>query len=98
MQLHAGMVTANPRAAGQLWSSIGDHPQIRNDAWLQLLGREQEFGNRVWNEATVKEYIAEPRAKIPGTKMVFPGIKNPQEAADLWAYLKQFDADGNIKQ
>ena len=52
----------------------------------------------VWNEATFKEYIADPRAKIPGTKMVFLGIKNPQEAADLWAYLKQFDADGNIKQ
>jgi cytochrome c len=52
----------------------------------------------VWSEATFKEYIADPRAKIPGTKMVFPGIENPQEAADLWAYLKQFDADGNIKQ
>ena len=51
----------------------------------------------VWNETTFKEYIADPRAKIPGTKMVFAGIKNPQEASDLWAYLKQFDADGNVK-
>jgi len=51
----------------------------------------------VWSESTFKEYIADPRAKIPGTKMIFPGIKNPQEAADLWAYLKQFDANGNIK-
>ena len=51
----------------------------------------------VWNESTFKEYIADPRAKIPGTKMIFPGIKNPQEATDLWAYLKQFDANGNIK-
>ena len=52
----------------------------------------------VWNDATFKEYIADPRAKIPGTKMIFPGIKNPQEATDLWAYIKQFDADGNIKK
>jgi cytochrome c len=52
----------------------------------------------VWNESTFKEYIADPRAKIPGTKMIFPGIKNAQEATDLWAYMKQFDADGNIKQ
>jgi cytochrome c len=51
-----------------------------------------------WNEATFKEYIVDPRAKIPGTKMIFPGIKNPQEATDLWAYIKQFDADGNIKK
>jgi cytochrome c len=52
----------------------------------------------VWNEETFKEYIADPRAKIPGTKMIFPGIKDPKEATDLWAYLKQFDAEGNIKK
>jgi cytochrome c len=50
-----------------------------------------------WGEATFKEYIKDPRAKIPGTKMTFPGIKNEQEINDLWAYLKQFDASGNVK-
>jgi two-component system sensor kinase FixL len=29
---------------------------------------------------------------------VIAGIKNEQEAKDLWAYLKQFDAQGNIKK
>ena len=52
----------------------------------------------VWSEATFKEYIQDPRAKIPGTKMIFAGIKNDQEIADLWAYIKQFDAEGNIKK
>src|SRR5512141_186279 len=47
-----------------------------------------------WNEATFKEYIKDPRAKIPGTKMIFPGIKNEKEVGDLWAYLKSFSADG----
>ena len=51
-----------------------------------------------WDEATFKEYITDPRAKIPGTKMVFAGIKNEQEIKDLWAYIKQFDAEGNIKK
>ena len=51
----------------------------------------------VWSEATFKDYIADPRAKIPGTKMIFPGIKNEKEAGDLWAYLKQFDAGGKKK-
>ena len=50
-----------------------------------------------WNEATFMEYIKDPRAKIPGTKMIFPGIKNETEAKDLWAYLKQFGADGKKK-
>ncbi len=52
----------------------------------------------VWNEETFKQYIVDPRAKIPGTKMIFPGIKDPKEATDLWAYIKQFDAEGNIKK
>jgi cytochrome c len=52
----------------------------------------------VWNEATFKEYIKDPRAKIPGTKMIFPGIKNEQQVDDVWAYIKQFDASGNIKK
>jgi cytochrome c len=50
-----------------------------------------------WNEATFKEYIKDPRGKIPGTKMIFAGIKNEKEADDLWAYLKQFGADGKKK-
>ena len=50
-----------------------------------------------WNETTFLEYIRDPRAKIPGTKMVFLGIKTETEAKDLWAYLKQFGADGKKK-
>lgn len=50
-----------------------------------------------WNEAEFKAYIQDPRAKIKGTKMVFAGIKNETEIANLWAYLKQFDASGNKK-
>src|SRR5437763_6184962 len=50
-----------------------------------------------WSEETFKEYITDPRAKIPGTKMVFAGTKNEKERGDLWAYLKQFDASGNKK-
>ena len=50
-----------------------------------------------WDEATFKEYIKDPKAKIPGTKMVFAGIKNEQEASDLWAFLAQYDKDGKTK-
>ena len=50
-----------------------------------------------WDEATFKEYIKDPKARIPGTKMVFAGIKNEQEASDLWAFLAQYDKDGKTK-
>jgi cytochrome c len=51
----------------------------------------------VWSEATFKEYIKDPKAKIPGTKMVFIGIKNEKEADDLWSFLMQFGPDGKKK-
>jgi cytochrome c len=50
-----------------------------------------------WNDASFLEYIKDPKAKIPNTKMTFAGIKNEDEAKNLWAYLKQYDADGKTK-
>jgi len=47
-----------------------------------------------WDEATFKEYIADPKAKVPGTKMSFAGLKDQQKVNDLVGYLKQFGADG----
>lgn len=50
-----------------------------------------------WNHDSFKEYIKDPRAKVPGTKMIFPGIKNEKEAESLWLYLAQFGPDGKKK-
>jgi cytochrome c len=50
-----------------------------------------------WDESTFKEYIKDPKAKIPGTKMAFAGIKKESEVNDLWTFLAQFDNDGKIK-
>jgi cytochrome c len=50
-----------------------------------------------WNEAAFKDYIKDPRTKVPGTKMIFAGIKNEKEVDDLWSYVKQFAADGQKK-
>jgi cytochrome c len=47
-----------------------------------------------WDEATFTDYIKDPKAKIPGTKMIYAGLKDEQRIKDLIAYLKQFDASG----
>ena len=50
-----------------------------------------------WDEATFSEYIANPKAKVPGNKMVFAGLKDEQKIKDIVAFLKQYDADGKVK-
>ena len=43
----------------------------------------------VWNEQTLDTFLADPRGTVPGTKMTYAGIKDPQDRADLIAYLKE---------
>ncbi|KAK9499764.1 hypothetical protein O3M35_002740 [Rhynocoris fuscipes] len=42
----------------------------------------------LWNDETLFQYLEDPKKYIPGTKMVFAGIKKPQERADVIAFLK----------
>jgi cytochrome c len=46
----------------------------------------------IWDETTLDQFLAAPREFIKGTKMPFSGMKDPQERADLIAYLKQATA------
>ena len=43
---------------------------------------------KTWDEATLFAYLENPRAYIPGTKMSFVGLRNPQQRVDVIAYLK----------
>ncbi|HTV30580.1 MAG TPA: cytochrome c family protein [Xanthobacteraceae bacterium] len=42
----------------------------------------------IWSEAELRSYLPDPQAKVPGTKMTFVGISDPQRLEDLIAYLK----------
>ena len=48
-----------------------------------------------WDEATLRAYLTDPKAKVPGTKMIFPGIKREKQLDDLMAYLVGIKADGS---
>lgn len=43
----------------------------------------------VWDDATLRAYLADPRGFLDGTRMAFRGIRKPGEMDDLMAYLEQ---------
>ncbi len=43
--------------------------------------------NLTWDNATLDKYLEAPRTMIPGTKMTYAGVKDPQKRADLISYL-----------
>ena len=48
----------------------------------------------VWDEPTLARYLRAPAEVVPGTKMIFFGLKKDREISDVIAYLKKFAADG----
>jgi cytochrome c len=44
--------------------------------------------DHTWDEETLDKYLADPREIVPGTKMIFPGIKDKTERDDVIAYLE----------
>ena len=43
----------------------------------------------IWDKETLNIYLENPKKYIPGTKMIFPGLKKKVDRADLIAYLEE---------
>ncbi|WP_296584660.1 cytochrome c family protein [Xanthobacter sp.] len=50
---------------------------------------------KVWDNATLNDYIENPKHLVPKGKMAFAGVKNEDERKDLIAFLAQFKPDGS---
>lgn len=50
-----------------------------------------------WDATTLARFLQAPAKVVPGTKMAFPGLANPQDQADVVSYLKKYRADGSKK-
>ncbi len=50
-----------------------------------------------WDPATLEKYLANPQGTVPHTKMIFPGLKDPQKVKDVIAFLEQYGPDGAKK-
>lgn len=50
-----------------------------------------------WTEDNLKTYLRDPRAFMPGNRMIYAGLKNDGDLGDLVAYLARFGEDGRTK-
>lgn len=77
-------------AVGRKWGSVAGY------SYSSDLKEGGESG-KVWDEATLDDYLTNPKHLAPRGKMPFAGIKDPQQRANIIAYLRQFAADGAKK-
>ena len=51
-----------------------------------------------WNKATLDTYLTAPMKMVPGTKMLFAGLPQAKDRADVIAYLAQYGPTGAVKK
>jgi cytochrome c len=76
--------------AGRKWGSAAGF------AYSPDLAAGKNAG-KVWDDATLDDYLENPKHLAPNGKMAFAGVKDAAKRADIIAYLKQFDEAGNKK-
>ncbi len=79
-----------PALNGVVGRKAGTAPGFRYSSAMRRSGL-------TWDMETLSRFLKSPSKTVPGTRMAFPGISNPQDRADVIAYLAQFAPDGTRK-
>jgi cytochrome c2 len=85
---HAVGATAKPGVGPVQNNLVGSTAGARAGYNYSAAMKEAGEKGLVWNEENLDKYLENPKAVVAGTKMVFPGLKNAQDRADVIAYLK----------
>jgi cytochrome c len=73
-----------PEQNGVVGAKAGARPGYTYSSAMKEAGEK----GLVWTPENLDKFIENPKAVVPGTKMVFPGLKNAQDRADVIAYLE----------
>ena len=78
----AGKNKIGPSLAGIVGRKSGSLPNFNYSPAMKS-------SNLTWNAATLDRYLTNPRAVVPGTKMIFAGLPAASDRVNLIAYLMQ---------
>ena len=80
-----GANKVGPNLWGIVNRPVATHPDYAySDAMIEF----SEGGQKLWDFATLAPYLENPKNVVPGGKMIFPGIKKPEDLANVLAYLR----------
>lgn len=81
---HIATEKGSPRQGPTLWGVVGR--KAGSVEGFRYTSANKNSG-LTWTPEELDKYLTDPRAVVPGTAMAFAGVKNPEERANLIAYL-----------
>lgn len=75
-----------PDALGPSLKGVFDRPSASLEDFRY--SNAMKRAKLIWDEANLRDYIADPQAKVKGNRMPFAGFTNASDVADMVAYLK----------
>jgi cytochrome c len=76
-----------PKGVGPNLFGVVNRPKAASEGFDYSAALKAKGGE--WNFANLAAFITNPKAYVAGTKMVFNGLSDPQDVANLIAYLAQ---------
>ncbi len=73
-----------PEQNNLIGSVAGSRPGFNYSPAMKEAGQK----GLIWTPENLNKFLDNPKAMVPGTKMVFPGLKSAQDRADVIAYLE----------
>jgi cytochrome c len=81
---HSGKKGGPNKVGPNLWGVVG-RPKASHEGFNYSKAMKAKGGN--WTLTDLATFVHKPKAFVPGTKMLFPGVSDPSDEADLLAYL-----------
>lgn len=77
-----GASTVGPNLHGLIGRKAGSGAAVSYSAAMTKSGI-------VWDDKALADYLKDPKGRVPGTKMVFAGLKRQEQVDDVIAYLRK---------